>query len=110
MIAGPYGMVAREALETASRSGGATTRVVTALTGPPQAGRALSTAVGQGAEALARTAGAGRQAFVADIPNALIMQLEQAGLAIRSTTMMNGVVATEIRFLPGAMEFILPFF
>jgi hypothetical protein len=48
--------------------------------------------------------------FVANIPNALIAELEHAGLAIRSTTMMNGVVGTEIEFLPGALEFIVPFF
>lgn len=31
-------------------------------------------------------------------------------LSTRATTMMNGVVGTEIEVLPGALEFILPFF
>lgn len=110
MIQGPFGQVSRAALEAAANSGGSTIRVVTRLTQSPQAGRALSTAVGEGAEALAAAAQAGGQTYVANIPTALISVMKQAGLVLESTTSMGSSVATELRFLPQATEFIAKMF
>jgi hypothetical protein len=97
-------------LEAAANSGGATIRVVKRLTRSPQAGRALSAATGEGAEALAAAAQAGGQTYVANIPAALISVMKQAGLLLESTTSMGGAVATELRFLPQASEFVVKFF
>jgi hypothetical protein len=112
-ITGLYGTVTREALEAAANSGGATVRVVTNLTQAPAAGRALSVATGQGAEALANAAREGGTTYVANIPKALLDQLKNAGLAFSPTTSMGGAggaVAQEIRFTPQAAEFVVKFF
>jgi RHS repeat-associated protein len=99
-------------LQRAAQSGGATIQVVTNLTQAPQAGRSLSAAAGEGADALAAAArnGDGVKTFVADIPQALLNGLEQAGMLRISTTEMNGVQATEYQFSAAAMDFILGFF
>jgi RHS repeat-associated protein len=110
VIAGPYGEVTREALERAASSAGSTVGVVTRLTSAPQAGRALSAAGGQGAEALANAARSGGSLFSAQIPSALLKELQGAGLVEMKTALMNGVVSTEYRFLPNATEFIVKYF
>ena len=110
LISGPYGQVARQELLNLSAAGGSTTTLLTRLTSAPEAGRALSTAAGEGATALTNAARAGGTLYQASIPNALLQALEKAGLAVRSTTMMNGVKAVEYRFLPKATEFIVNFF
>ncbi|MFQ5527298.1 MAG: RHS repeat-associated core domain-containing protein, partial [Thermoanaerobaculia bacterium] len=110
IIRGPAGTVSRAALESAAQSGGAAVRVVTRLDSAPAAGRALSTATGQGAEALANAARGGGTLFEANIPKALLNQLEEAGLVVERLTELNGVVGKEIRFLPEATEFIEKFF
>ncbi|MCW5981193.1 MAG: hypothetical protein KIT09_24130, partial [Bryobacteraceae bacterium] len=110
LLQGAYGSVSRATLEAAANSGGTTIRVVTRLTQTPQAGRALSTAVGEGAEALAGAAQPGGQLFVANIPSGLISVMKQAGLVLESTTSMGAATATELRFLPQATEFVVKFF
>ena len=110
LIQGPYGTVSRSALQAAANYGGSTVRVVTRLTNSPEGGRALSTAVGDGADELARAAGAARQVYEAQIPKALVDALQQAGLANYTTTSMGGVQATELRFLPQATEFVVSYF
>jgi len=105
-ISGLYGSVTRDALEAAANSGGPTVRLVTNLTQAPAAGQALSTAVGEGAETLANAAREAGTTYVANVPKALLDQLENAGLAFRSTTTMGGATAQEIRFAPQAAEFI----
>lgn len=82
----------------------------TRLTQNPEAGRSLSAATGEGAEALANAARASGQLFKGQIPKALIEQLQKAGLVIQTTTQMSGRRATELRFLPNATEFIVQFF
>lgn len=109
-VRGAFGVVARSTLEAAAASKGAATTVLTKLSSSPELGRGLSTATGEGAEALAGAAREGGKLFQAKIPNALLEQLEKAGLATRSTTTMGGQTATEIRFHPNAIEFILRFF
>jgi hypothetical protein len=112
VIRGPAGQISRAALEAAVKSGGPTTSVVTRLTQAPQLGRDLSVATGPGAEQLALAMRPTGQLFSAEIPNRLLMLLERAGLAIRSTTtnVAGDVIAQEIKFLPEASEFIVPFF
>ena len=44
--------------------------------------------------------------YVANIPKALLTQLENAGLAFPSITKIDGAVGQEIRFAPQAAEFI----
>ncbi|HLG96100.1 MAG TPA: RHS repeat-associated core domain-containing protein [Bryobacteraceae bacterium] len=109
-LTGLYGTVTREALEAAANSGGPTVRLVTNLTQAPAAGRALSAAVGQGAEALANAAREGGTTFVANVPKALIDQMTRAGLVETSTTNMGGAVAQELKFAPQAAEFVVKFF
>jgi hypothetical protein len=110
LVQGPYGSVSSKVLDLAAESGGPTTRVVTRLTEAPQAGRALSVATGDGADALASAARTGGLTYAADIPNTLLVQLERVGLARRVTTSMGGVTAQEIRFMPGASDYIVRFF
>jgi RHS repeat-associated protein len=110
VIAGPYGQVTRDALERAASSTGSTVEVVTRLTSAPQAGRALSAAGGQGAEALANASRSGGALFTAQIPSALVKALQSAGLVEVKTTLMNGAVSTEYRFLPNATQFIVKYF
>jgi hypothetical protein len=50
------------------------------------------------------------QIYTANIPAALIFHLQTAGLVVRTATDMNGARAEELRFLPGAMEFVIGFF
>jgi hypothetical protein len=95
LIQGPFGSLSRSAIQAAAAAGGSTVTVVTRLTSAPEAGRALSTAVGQGAEALTDAARAGGQLYSAQIPKALISVLEGAGLVQRSTTSMGGAVGTD---------------
>lgn len=61
----------------------------------PQAGRALSVATAKGPEALANAARSTGQLYKANVPQALLEQLEGAGLAIRSSTQMAGSNALE---------------
>ena len=84
--------------------------MVTNLTGPPTAGRPLSVATGDAAEALAAQARSQGTTYTAQIPTALLRELERVGLARVSTTSMGGVTGTEIRFLGNATEFVVPFF
>jgi len=109
MIGGMFGQVSRASLEAAANSGGETIRAVCTLDGAPAAGRALSAATGQGADALANAAGGGTK-YVANIPKALVQTMEKAGLVTRSTTSMGSAVATELRFTPQATEFVVQFF
>lgn len=97
-------------LEAAASGGGETVTVITNLTQAPAAGRGLSVAVGDGAEALAGTARSGGQTFTAQIPKALINLLERSGLARESVTDMGAAGAREIRFAPQAAEFVVRFF
>jgi hypothetical protein len=110
VVQGPYGQTTRGDLEAAARSGGPTITVRTSLTDTPKAGRGLSTASGEGAEALARRAQPTGNIYVAQIPRALVEKLKDLGLATESTTAMGDITATEIRFLPRAAEFITGFF
>jgi hypothetical protein len=86
----------------------ATVQIVTKLTQFPQAGRALSVATGEGAEALANAARSAGQLYRANVPKALLDQMVRSGLAQPSTTQMVGsaATATEYRFLPQATRFI----
>jgi hypothetical protein len=110
-IRGPFGTVTQQALEDASKVSTPSLRVYTNLSGPPEAGRALSVAYGDNAVALAQkaTAGTGGTLYSGNIPVALINQLKSAGLAQESMTQMGNVVGNEIRFLPDATQFIIKF-
>jgi RHS repeat-associated protein len=108
-VQGLYGAVSVAALQEAASSGGETITVVTNLDSAPVAGRALSVATGDGAEALANQASGSTQ-FVAQIPKALVNLMEQTGLATRSFTAMGDATAQEIRFMPQATQFITQFF
>ena len=111
MISGPYGQVSRSELEAAAKASGPTISVVTRQNSAPEAGRALSVAAGEGAEALTRAARDGGATYGAAIPRALVSTMEKAGLAqARTTTMPGGAQATEYRFLPQATEFVAKFF
>jgi hypothetical protein len=67
-------------------------------------------ATGEGAEALASAARTGGQLFRAEIPKALIREMERVGLVRRITTSMGGATGTELRFLPQATRLITNFF
>jgi RHS repeat-associated protein len=111
MISGPYGQVSRSELEAAAKASGPTIDVLTRQTSAPEAGRALSVAAGEGAEALTRAAREGGATYGAAIPRALVSTMEKAGLAqVRTTTMPGGTQTTEYRFLPQATEFVTKFF
>jgi hypothetical protein len=109
-IAGLYGTTTVATLEGLATSGGPTELVVTNLTQAPIAGQGLSVATGEGAEALAAAARTGGQIFRAEIPKALLREMERVGLAQRITTSMGGATGSEIRFLPQATRFITQFF
>lgn len=66
--------------------------------------------VGSEAGALAGAARSAGQLYHANIPTALVSQLEAVGLATRSVTSMGGVIGTEIRFSAAASKWIVPFF
>jgi RHS repeat-associated protein len=104
------GGVTRAALQRAASDTGPMVQVVTRLTQAPQAGRALSVAVGENATALANAARSGGQVYTASIPKALIETLRTANLVQQSVTRMGGTTAIEYRFAPQAAEFILQFF
>lgn len=110
MISGPMGSVPRTVLQTAMKSSGSTISVCTRLTSRPVVGKALSVAVGDGSSAFAGAARAVGRTYTAEIPKALIVQLERIGLASLKTTRMGTVVGKEYRFLEAASEFIVPFF
>jgi hypothetical protein len=90
--------------------GGPAVRVVTKLDSAPQAGRALSAAAGEGAEALAGAARARGAVFEASIPKAMLDQLEQAGHVEARVVSMGGEVGTEYRFTGEAMEILANWF
>jgi hypothetical protein len=110
LVSGPSGVALRSTLERAAAAGGPTIQALTRLTQAPQVGRALSTAVGQNANALAQAARAEGQLFSAQIPQALVSELSSIGLATQRVTQMGNVVGSELRFLPGASQFVAPFF
>ena len=100
-------------LEEAANSGGPTVRFLTAQTQAPQIGRMLAAAGGDHAEELVAQAaktGASRQIYVANIPRALIILLEQNNMLRQTRTLMNGVVGEEWRFSPEASQYIVRFF
>jgi len=103
------GPVSVAALEEAASSGGETITVVTDLSSTPSAGRALSVATGDGADALASQA-SGATRYTAQIPKALVNLIERTGLATRSYTSMGGTTAQEIKFAPQATQFVVKFF
>lgn len=109
-VSGPMGSVARATLEAATKGGGPTVFVATKLTTRPSVGRALSVAVGDDAVRLANAARASGQVYCAELPKALLFQLERIGLVKSSTTQMGNAIGTEYRFLEAASEFIVPFF
>ena len=95
------------ALRRAAADGGETLRVVTNQTQFPVAGRTLFTAAGDNAQAAANAfrSGEGVRTFVADLPKALIGQLERAGyLTIRTTQTRDGLAVREYAFGPQAYE------
>jgi RHS repeat-associated protein len=102
--------VTRAALQSAANDAGPTVQVVTRLTQAPASGRALSVAVGDGAEALAGAARSGGQTYTARIPKALIETMKSARLVEERITQMGGTRAVELRFRPEAAEFITRFF
>jgi hypothetical protein len=111
MVAGNYGQVSRNELEAAAKAGGPAINVLTRQTSAPEAGRALSVAAGEGAEALANAARSSGTLYGAAIPRALMSTMERAGLLQVSTTVMKGgTEATEYRFLPQATEFVAKMF
>jgi RHS repeat-associated protein len=109
-IAGRLGTVARSELDTAMNAGGQTIEVVTKLTQSPAAGRALSAAAGEGAQALAAASRAAGNLYMARIPEHAIKLLERAGLVRRLITEMNGVRGIEYRFRPEAMDYLSRYF
>ena len=100
-----------EVLQPLAQGGGPTTTVFTNLSQAPVVGRALSVATGPNARALvdafAKQAG---RIYQAEIPTRLIVELERLGLVTRAMHSTATGLATEIRFLPGASEFIVGFF
>ncbi len=106
----PKAQTLQEQMARAVQAGGSATTVFTNLTQSPQAGRALSVATGEGAQALAAAARQSGMLFRADIPNAMIRTLESNQLVIRSTTQMGDAIATELQFLPEATPFIVHLF
>jgi RHS repeat-associated protein len=109
-IAGPLGAIARSELDKAMNAGGQTIELVTKLTQSPVAGRALSAAAGEGAQALAAASRRTGNLYMARIPEHTIKLLERAGLVTIRSTMMNGVRGIEYRFRPEAMEYLSRYF
>ena len=109
-LAGPSGRMSQAQLDAATRSGQETVGMVTRLMSAPEAGRSLSAAAGEGATALANAARTGGTLFSAQIPKALVSELQRIGLVQVSQTMMNGVKAMEYRFMPQAAEYVAPYF
>lgn len=99
-------------VSSALRRGGSNMTFYTRQDVAPALGRNLSTAYGEGAEALAAAARPGGTLYRADIPKALITILENNKLATQITTNMKGTATTaiEYEFKPGASEFIVKYF
>ena len=108
VVVGPYATTTVQALQRFAKCSGPRTRLITNLSQAPRAGRALSTAIGSNAEDLAAQASGAHQ-YVFNVPNALLMELQRTGLAVQSTTNYRGVVGHEIRILPQAVQYVLPF-
>jgi hypothetical protein len=105
------GTVSQTELDRAMNAGGRTIEFVTKLTQAPTAGRAFSTAAGEGAQAVAAGARGIGNLYSAQIPEQAVRMLEQAGLVFVRTTMMpNGAVGKEYRFTAEAMEYLARFF
>lgn len=109
-IAGPLGTIARSELDKAFNSGGQTVELFTKLTQSPAAGRALSAAGGEGAQALAAASRATGTLYMARIPEHAIKLLQKAGLVEIRQTLMNGVRGVEYRFLPQATDYLSRYF
>lgn len=109
-IAGPLGNIARSDLDKAMNPGGQTIELVTKLTQSPAAGRALSAAGGEGAQALAAASRASGTLYSARIPEAAIKLLQRAGVLEIRATMMNGVKGAEYRFRAEAMDYLSRYF
>jgi RHS repeat-associated protein len=106
-IAGPLGTIARGDLDKAMNAGGQTVELVTKLTQSPAAGRALSAAGGEGAQALAAASRTAGNLYMARIPQQqAITLLHRAGLVEIRNTVMNGVRGVEYRFRAEAMEYL----
>jgi hypothetical protein len=110
MIHGPFGAVSREILVKAMNAAGTRVTLVTRLTQAPQVGRALSAASGEGAGAIATAARTVGRVYTAQIPKALIIELEKVGLVQIKTLQMGSRLGTEYRFLAQASDFIVSFF
>jgi RHS repeat-associated protein len=93
-------------LETLATAGGPTIEVVTSQTRALDAARGLSTAVGEGAAAFAKSFQPGGTLSTAKIPEALIRGLQSRGWA-QTFTHSQG---TELYFTPEAMPYVLRFF
>lgn len=109
-VQGPFGQVSARVLEEAAAAEGPAVTVFTKLTRAPEAGRALSVGINEGAEALAGQARAAGQLYTARIPMRLIVELQRVGLVQGSTTMMGQATAGELQFLPEASEFVVSLF
>jgi len=101
--------VTRKAIETAAADSGPAINFVTKLSQSPQIGKQLY-AWEEGTVAGANQAIGYGQVYTAKIPKALVETLRSAGLVEDAMTSMPGVQAKALRFLPGASEFIVPFF
>jgi hypothetical protein len=108
VIAGPYASTTAEKLRQLACSNGPTLRVVTNLTQAPIAGRSLSVSFGSNAGQLA--AATNRAAFSADIPRALITELERTGLVRGAISNMGAIEGGELQFNPQVTEFITGLF
>jgi|SRR5688572_24951689 len=91
-------------------SGGHTVELFTKLTQSPAAGRALSAAGGERAQALAAASRATGTLYMARIPEHAIRMLQKAGLVEIHRTLMNGVRGVEYRFLPQATDYLSRYF
>lgn len=109
-IQGPLATVSREALKKAMNTSGSRITLMTRLTHSPQVGRALSASTGQNAKAIANTARTSGRIYTAQVPKALIVELEKAGLVQKKIVRMGSEIGTEYRFLEKASEFIVKFF
>jgi RHS repeat-associated protein len=109
-ITGPLGTIARGDFDRAMSAGGQTIELVTKLTQAPVAGRALSAAAGEGAQALAGASRGAGSLYMARIPQQALKLLERAGLVNIQHTLMNGVRGTEYRIRPEAMEHLARYF
>jgi hypothetical protein len=110
MVVGLYHKVARSVLQEAMAAPGPRVRLVTGLSRPPVAGLPLSAGTGDAAVAIAKSAGADRRLFAADVPDVLLVRMEHAGLVIAKKANMGGVEGFELRFQANATEFIAEFF